>query len=211
MSEEREQGGSIMKLTRANYHAWLSQVKDLILSLDHDDAADIWQAFETWDPNTPVINPGRDAAGAVVEDYDYQAAANATDRKLRHLHNKVYRDIRRSLNKDELETTLHLATHVPQLLRHLRNWWHENTIYDRMELTEEYEAMRLGQYSDMQVFITAFKNKVTTLRSYGNVSSCVAIRLCRWRRVRSVSFRKEPAHRLQRPDQSKDCTGNELY
>ena len=82
MSEEREQGGSIMKLTRANYHAWLSQVKDLILSLDHDNAADIWQEFETWDPSSPVINPGRDGEGKVVEDYDYQAAANSSDKIL---------------------------------------------------------------------------------------------------------------------------------
>lgn len=156
MSEEN-QAGRIVQLTRANYQAWLSQVKDLILSLDHDEAADIWQAYSNWDPATPIV----DAA-----DEDYQNAVNASAKKLRHLHNKAYRMIRLSLSSEVFDTTLELDTHVPQLLRHIRKWWHSNSIYDRIELIEEYEEMRLGQYQDMEVYQTAFKNKVRIMRDY---------------------------------------------
>ena len=110
MSLNAEEKVSIEKLTRANYPTWIEKVKDYILALEHDDAADIWQAF-VWvrDPNNP------DAPDPA--EHDYQAAANQQARKLRVQHNKAYRFIRNALSPEVFNTTLRLPHNVPKLLR----------------------------------------------------------------------------------------------
>ena len=62
-------------LTRDNYLTWIEKIKDYILALDHDEAADIWAAF-VWTPPERQNDP--DPA-----DSDYQTANNAAERKLR--------------------------------------------------------------------------------------------------------------------------------
>jgi hypothetical protein len=73
-ADHREQRGPALKLHRENWNTWIAKVKDYILALDHDDAADIWMAFEA--------GPGA-ADAADPADKDYQAGTNAAERKLR--------------------------------------------------------------------------------------------------------------------------------
>ncbi len=47
--EKEHHWGPALKLHRENWNTWIAKVKDYILSLDHDEAADIWQAYE-WVP-----------------------------------------------------------------------------------------------------------------------------------------------------------------
>ena len=79
--EKEHNQGPALKLHRENWNTWIAKVKDYILSLDHDEAADIWQAYE-W-------APGGDGAGDPA-DKDYQAATNAAERKLRTQHNRRF-------------------------------------------------------------------------------------------------------------------------
>jgi hypothetical protein len=50
--------------------------------------------------------------------------------------------------------------HVPRSLS-------DGTVSDRDRLRTEYQEMCLEDYNDMQAYITAFKNKVHTLRDLG--------------------------------------------
>jgi hypothetical protein len=132
-------------------------VKDFILALDHDEAADIWQAY-AWVPGD----------GADPADKDYQAATNGAERKLRTKHNKAFQFIRNALSDEMFDTTLQLDTSVPKLLRHLHKLVvSDGTVSDRDRLRTEYQELCLEDYSDMQAYITAFKNKVHTLRGLG--------------------------------------------
>ena len=77
----------IEKLSRANFRTWFEKVKDYILALPHDEAPDIWAAV-IWerDPTQPDV--------ADPADRDYQEASNATQKKLRQIHNKAFQFIR---------------------------------------------------------------------------------------------------------------------
>ena len=76
LSSEKD-STSVPKLTRENFSTWLEMIKDYINALDHEDAPDIWLAFE-WrpdpnhDPNAlgadgNPLGPQQDPA-----DHDYQ-------------------------------------------------------------------------------------------------------------------------------------------
>ena len=107
LSDEKEHHrGPALKLQRENWNTWIAKVKDYILALDHDEAADIWQAY-AWVPG------GVDEDGNAIADpagKDYQTATNAGDRKLRTQHNKAFRFIRNALSEENFDTTLHLPT-----------------------------------------------------------------------------------------------------
>jgi hypothetical protein len=149
--------GPPLKLHRGNWNTWIAKVKDFILALDHDEAADIWQAY-AWVPGD----------GADPADKDYQAATNGAERKLRTKHNKAFQFIRNALSDEMFDTTLQLDTSVPKLLRHLHKLVvSDGTVSDRDRLRTEYQELCLEDYSDMQAYITAFKNKVHTLRGLG--------------------------------------------
>jgi hypothetical protein len=161
LSDEKEHHrGPALKLHRENWNTWIAKVKDYILSLDHDEAADIWQAYE-WAPDDD--DDAEDPA-----EKDYQAAASAAERKLRTQHNKAFRFIRNALSDENFDTTLQLPTSVPKLLRHLHKLVvSDGTVSDRDRLRTEYQEISLEDYNDMQAYITAFKNKVHTLRDLG--------------------------------------------
>jgi hypothetical protein len=148
--------GPPLRLTRENWSTWIAKVKDFILALDHDEAPDIWQAY-TW------VSGG---AGEVdPANHDYQNATNAAERKLRRQHNMAYQFIRNALCDELFDTTLYLPTSVPKLLHHLHKLVvSDGTVSDRDRLRTEYQEMSLEDYNDMQAYITAFKNKVHTLR-----------------------------------------------
>ena len=154
---EKEHRATLL-LTRMNWSTWNAKVKDYILALDHDDAADMWQAYEWKRTADNVADP--DPA-----DHDYQTCTNAAERKLRVQHNKAYKFIRSALTNEIFDTTLQLPTSVPKLLRHLhRQVVSDGTVSDRDRLRTEYQELTLEGSSDMQTYITAFKNMVHTLR-----------------------------------------------
>ena len=76
MSLSESKSDAIIKMTRGNYPTWIEKIKDYIMALDHDEAADIWAAF-VWVPADPA-NPGNDPA-----EHDYLTAANGPAKKLR--------------------------------------------------------------------------------------------------------------------------------
>ena len=147
-------------LTRDNWSTWIQRMKDYILALDHDEAADIWMAYE-WVPDPEADEPEEDPA-----DRNYLVANNLADRKLRIQHNKAFKYIRSCLSPAVFDTTLGLPHSVPKLLRHLRQYWNDGSVCDRDKLRTEYQAMQLEQYDDMERFITAFKNKVVVMKNY---------------------------------------------
>ena len=49
--EKEHHQGPALKLHRENWNTWIAKVKDYILALDHDEAADIWRAYE-WVPGS---------------------------------------------------------------------------------------------------------------------------------------------------------------
>ena len=174
---EAEDEKGMPLLTRDNYLLWIEKVRDYIYTLDHDDAIDIWRAFEwvnpgptpdpTWiqprnQPNAvaPMINPVDPA------DHDYQAATDADTRKLRTQHNKAFKFIRKYLSADIFETTIGLPVSVPKLLRHLRNYWNDDSVANKVRIRQEFQAMNLDDYQTMENYITAFKNKVRILKNY---------------------------------------------
>ena len=59
---------NIEKMTSANYPIWIEKVRDYIMALEHDDAADIWQAF-VWVPGGPVDDEGDDEEDPADHDY----------------------------------------------------------------------------------------------------------------------------------------------
>ena len=163
MTERDLKEGIQLKLTRVNYPTWIVKIKDYILSLDHDDAADIWNAFQfvQADPQNPVADPA---------DHDYQLSTvnnpNGSLKKLRVQHNKAFRFIRNSLSEELFNTTLHLPTSVPKLLRHLRSKWNDGTVSDRDKLRVEYTELKLSSFVDLEAYITAFKNQVVVCKRY---------------------------------------------
>ena len=97
MSSNTDKDASVPKLVRGNYPTWIILVEDVIMALDHDDAPDIWSAYE-WRPD-PNHDPNDDdghgnAIGPEVDpiDHDYQDVTGrdgASKKKLRHQHNKT--------------------------------------------------------------------------------------------------------------------------
>ena len=150
LSDEKEHHrGPALKLHRENWNTWIAKVKDYILALDHDEAADIWQAYE-WVPGIDGDDDDDEGdADADPGDKDYQAAANAAERKLRTQHNKAFRFIRNALSDELFDTTLRLPTSVPKLLRHLHKLVvSDGTVSDRDRLRTEYQEMNLEDYND---------------------------------------------------------------
>ena len=159
MSLSESKSPYIEKLTRGNYPTWIEKVRDYIMALEHDDAPDIYHAFE-WVPAGP-----NDADPA---DHDYQAVGNsASAKKLRVQHNKAYQFIRNALSSEVFDTTVGMPHSVPKLLRHLRSYWNDGSVTDRNALREEYLAMRLENYDDFDAYAVAFKNKVRILAQHG--------------------------------------------
>ena len=146
----------IEKLTRANWTTWIEYVRDFIYALEADDAVDIWNAFMWVQPEG-----GQEADPA---DKDYQQAANANAKKLRTAHNKAYKFIRQRLSADVFEKTKGQEVNVPKLLRFLRKYWFDGSVSDRNRLRLEFEALRLGDYADMDLYIDAFKEKAKMCR-----------------------------------------------
>jgi hypothetical protein len=148
----------ITKLTRSNYETWFSHIDDYIGALDHEDAYDMITAFR-W---TPSEDQPDDPA-----DHDYQAAGNAAAKKLRLVHNKAWKFIRSSLTDDIHQTTLHLGhKSVPKLLRHLRDYWHDGSVFDRKILRDEYQDSKLEDFENLETFTTAFQNRVVVMRQH---------------------------------------------
>ena len=146
----------IPRLTRANWTTWIEYVRDYIYALDADDAPDIWNAFKWVQPEG-----GQEADPA---DKDYQQATNANAKKLRTAHNKAYKFIRQRLSADVFEKTKGQEVNVPKLLRFLRKYWFDGSVSDRNRLRLEFEALRLGDYADMDLYIDAFKAKAKMCR-----------------------------------------------
>ena len=159
MSLSESKSDAIIKMTRGNYPTWIEKIKDYIMALDHDEAADIWAAF-VWVPADPA-NPGNDPA-----EHDYLTAANGPAKKLRVQHNKAFKFIRNSLSSEVFDTTIGQPHSVPKLLRHLRNYWNDGSVMDRDSLRMEFLKMKLDKYDDFDAYVTAFKNAVRTLKMY---------------------------------------------
>ena len=120
----------------------------------------MWLAF-MWQPADPA-NPGNDPA-----DKDYQNAGNsASAKKLRLLHNKTFAFIRRNLSDSMFELSREVSTSVPKLLRRLREVTNDGSATDRSALRAEYDAMKLDDYDNMQLYIAGFNNLVTKMRFY---------------------------------------------
>ena len=80
-----------LKLDRLNWRRWSARTKDNILALDHDDAPEIWAAYE-WKrtaANQDDIDPA---------EFDYQEGADAAMRNLLDQHNMA--DVRYIRNGD---------------------------------------------------------------------------------------------------------------
>ena len=159
MSDTAPTQAKMVMLKRANYRTWIVQAKDYILAIDHDDAVTMWEIYE-W---TQAAHPG----DPDPINFDFQAVTNTAQRKLRVLHNKAFMFFRQHLSPPIFNTTLRLPTSVPVLLRHLRTYWHAHSPLDRAALTNEYRAMKLSHYEDMQAYVSSFENMVFTLREYG--------------------------------------------
>jgi hypothetical protein len=138
----------------------MAKVKDYILSLDHDDAADIWDAY-AW-----VANPEDSDDEEDPVDRDFQNAENAGERKLRVQHNKAFRLIRDSLSQEIFNKTLRLPHSVPKLLRFLQSNWNDGSSIDRDRLRQQYIEMKLADYADLDCYATAFTNLVLTMREH---------------------------------------------
>ena len=121
--ESKENHRGFADLTRQNWTTWIAHIKDYILALDHEDAADIWQTF-IWKPSDGNMDD--------PINHDYQRAPNAPAKKLRVHHNKAWQFIRNKLSKAMFQSTLKLDHSVPKLLRHLRrNKYNDGTVSDR--------------------------------------------------------------------------------
>ena len=151
-------------------------IKDCILSLECDNAEDIWDAA-WWDYDAAVRaaraaadEAGDDAEPEPVKDpddyYDALASSTAAERKIKTCHAKAFAYIRRSLSPPIIEKTLGHTTHVPKLLRMLKNCWSDNTTQDRVRMRTEFDSMRLSDFSDMDSFITSFNNQVRVMRNH---------------------------------------------
>ena len=161
LNGDDEKGSSrLPKLTRDNHLTWMAKVKDYILSLDHDNAADIWQAY-AWEADPEDSDDEEDPA-----EQDYQQADNANDRKLRTQHNKAFALIRRSLSTEIFAKTLRLSHSVPKLLRFLQSNWNDGSVIDRDRLRQQYIDMKLSDYADLDCYATAFNNLVLTMREH---------------------------------------------
>ena len=150
-----------LKLRWDNWNTWIAKVKDHILALDHDDAADIWDTY-MWVPGGAADIADGDEGDPEPEsdpaDRDYQTVRNQADRSLRRQHNKAFACIRNTLSPEMFETTLRLPTSVPKLLRHLHKLVvSDGTTSDKDRLRTEYQEMKLENCSDVQDYITAFK------------------------------------------------------
>jgi hypothetical protein len=155
-ADNTDQRGPALKLHRENWNTWIAKIKDYILALDHDEAADMWLAYEWVAGNDGDADPA---------DHDYQTATSAPTRKLQTQHNKAYMFIRKTLSDELFDTTLQLPSSVPKLLRHLHKIVvSDGTVSDRARLRNEYQELTLEDSNDMQAYITVFKNKVHTLR-----------------------------------------------
>ena len=73
LSYESKENRSFADLTRQNWTTWIAHIKDYILALDHEDAADIWQYY-IW---KPTANDNDDPI-----DHNFQHAPNASAKKL---------------------------------------------------------------------------------------------------------------------------------
>jgi hypothetical protein len=156
-----------LMLRRDNWNTWIAKVKDHILALDHDEAADIWLAY-LWVPGGVVDGDDEGDPDSDPADKDYQDARSASDKKLRTHHNKAFAFIRNALCPDLFDTTLRLPTSTPKLLRHLHKIVvSDGTTSDKDRLRTAYQDMSLEAYSDMHAYITAFRNMVHTLRDIG--------------------------------------------
>ena len=159
-NDDERATGKIGYLTTENFDIWIEKVKDYILALDHDDAMEMWLAC-MWQPADPA-NPGNDPA-----DKDYQNAGNsASAKKLRLLHNKTFAFIRRNLSDSMFELSREVSTSVPKLLRKLREVTNDGSATDRSALRAEYDAMKLDDFDNMQLYIAGFNNLVTKMRFY---------------------------------------------
>ena len=142
-------GRAFEDLNGANFYTWIEHIKDYILQLDHEDAADMYNDYE-W-----IYNP----ANVVSDDnpdpglHDYQTADNAALKKLRTMHNKAYRFIRDHLTEKMFDKTIGHETSVPKLLRLLRESWNDGSPVERDNLRKDFRALRLGQFDDMETFI----------------------------------------------------------
>ena len=106
-------------------------IKDYILSLECDDAEDIWNSAK-WDRDA-AVKAARAAADEAVDDaepepvedpadnYNTLATTTAGERKFKQCHAEAFAYIRRSLSPLIFEKTLGHKTNVPKLLRLLKN------------------------------------------------------------------------------------------
>lgn len=158
----KEGGRSIEKLDRSNWTSWIEHVKDYILALDHDDAADIWKAY-IWKPKPDVEAEDQDDPA----DRDWQEAASAPARKLRVKHNKAYKFIRDHLSQRMFNTTKGMETNVPKLLRFLKKTAHsDGGVFDRNLQRDHFRDMKLEDYEDYEAYSTAFSNAMLDLQEF---------------------------------------------
>jgi hypothetical protein len=155
---ENDNNRQQLKLDRLNWPTWSAKTKDYILALDHDDATEIWTAYE-WKrtaANQDDIDPA---------EFDYQEGAGAAMIKLRDQHNMAFRYIMETLDAELYDTTLQLPFSVPKLLRHLhRQVVSDETVSDRDSMQTQYQSLSLDNCSDKSALVTQFRSLISSKR-----------------------------------------------
>ena len=118
---------------------------DHIASLDAVDAVGMLDAYN-WVP------PADDPDAADPADHDYQAAANADQRKLRLLHNLAFRYIRERLPEDVFALSLPLPRNVPKLLRFIRDRWHDGSDIDQDKIRQGFSLLQISNHSNVETY-----------------------------------------------------------
>lgn len=159
-SAKDKEGGKLPILNKRNWTVWIEHVGDFIMALEHEDAADIWEAY-LW---TPADGEGDDDDPA---ERDWQRATSVSEKKLRMKHNKAYKEIRMHLEHRIFNSTRGMENNVPKLLRFLkRKVYNDNSADDRNALRKELDNMQLEDYEDYDEYSNAFDCAVKEVQKF---------------------------------------------
>ena len=116
------------KLHGRNFPEWIEHVKDYIITLNADNAPDMWDAYE-WDLEDQPVD-AEDPADRDCSEIPALGDDNADEGKqakmLRLAHNETFRFIRSHLSETAFNTTVDRKLNVPQLLLHLRTMFYDD-------------------------------------------------------------------------------------
>ena len=134
------------KLTSNNYELWINHVRDHLLA---EELNEVYTCSE--------LEVG--AAGDTLTIPAAAAARSAFNKKIcklwaflrMHLSEEIYR---KTLDPNEVTFGDNVA-----LLRYLRKNWHNNSVYDRASIREEFKELSLETCKDMGEFIMQFKTQ----------------------------------------------------